>query len=94
MLRQLPMLDMLAMASVSVEAPTVMELGALAGDMVQASPPLLLPAAVTTVMPAAEAASMASFCSQQQHNTQGHDHTTWPWGRENRTYVHHHVTTT
>lgn len=62
MLRQLPMLDMLAMASVSVEAPTVMELVALAGDIVQASPPLLLPAAVTTVMPAAEAASMASFC--------------------------------
>jgi hypothetical protein len=44
MLRQLPMLDMLAMASVSVAAPTVMLLGALAGDMVQLSPPLLFPA--------------------------------------------------
>jgi hypothetical protein len=37
------MLDMEAMVSVSVEAPTVMVLGALAGDMVQLSPPLLLP---------------------------------------------------
>jgi hypothetical protein len=37
-----------AMASVLVEAPTVMVLGALAGDMVQLSPPLLLPAAGMT----------------------------------------------
>lgn len=38
------MLLMLAMASESVDAPTVMLLGALAGDMVQLSPPRLLPA--------------------------------------------------
>lgn len=43
-LRQLPMFDMLAMLSLSVIAPTVMALGALAGDIVQLSPPLLLPA--------------------------------------------------
>jgi hypothetical protein len=38
------MFDIEARVSVSVEAPTVMVLGALAGDMVQLSPPLLLPA--------------------------------------------------
>lgn len=43
-LRHVPILLMLAMASVSVDAPTVMLLGALEGDMVQLSPPLLLPA--------------------------------------------------
>lgn len=44
MLRHVPMLLMLAIASVSVDAPTAMALGALDGDMVQLSPPLLLPA--------------------------------------------------
>jgi hypothetical protein len=44
------MLDMDAMVSVLVEAPTVMVLGALAGDMVQLSAPLLLPAAGVTNM--------------------------------------------
>lgn len=48
MLRHVPILLMLAIASVSVDAPTVMLLGALAGDMVQLSPPLLLPAVRST----------------------------------------------
>lgn len=39
------MFDMLAMLSVSVVAPTTIGVEALQGDMVQLSPPLLLPAA-------------------------------------------------
>lgn len=59
--RQRPMLEKLAMASLSVDAPTVIAEGAEQGLMVQASAPRLLPAAVTTVMPAAERASTASL---------------------------------
>lgn len=42
--RQRPMLEKLAMLSLSVDAPTTMGVEALQGDMVQLSPPLLLPA--------------------------------------------------
>jgi hypothetical protein len=38
------MLEKLAMLSLSVDAPTTMGVEALQGDMVQLSPPLLLPA--------------------------------------------------
>lgn len=55
------MLLKLAKASLSVLAPTVMDEGADEGDMVQASAPRLLPAAVTTVMPAATIDSTASL---------------------------------
>lgn len=61
MLTHLPILLKLAKASLSVLAPTVMEEGAEEGDMVQASAPRLLPAAVTTMMPAEAMDSTASF---------------------------------
>lgn len=55
------MLLKLASESRSVLAPTVMDEGAEDGDIVQASAPRLLPAAVTTVIPAATISSTASF---------------------------------
>jgi hypothetical protein len=51
--RQLPMLENGAIVSLIVLAPTVMAAAAEQGLNVQASAPLLLPAATTTVIPAA-----------------------------------------
>lgn len=64
--RHFPMLEKLAMASLSVDAPTVMAEGAEQGLMVQASAPRLFPAAVTTVMPAADSASTASLSDAER----------------------------
>ena len=56
----LPKFEKSERASVRVVAPTVIALGALAGDLPQASESSL-PAATTMVMPARVAAATASF---------------------------------
>jgi hypothetical protein len=58
-----------------VVAPTVMALGVLAGDWVHASAPRLLPAATTTVTPAAVRSAAASLSAAEREPPRDSDAT-------------------